>query len=200
MKIAKRTDFSLAKTIHASRVTQNILNRASPFWLGERAKNKVSRDAELKALADLKMQALKDIQMLKEVQEAMDRGKSYRGKSAKAIEFQLRTEALKNLSKSRELADIRKYRIETGCASAEEIDRSKLIEKRAKLIFDEGKLTEPLDILSEELRGYEKKSSNYFLDKRYRDTRKRIRQEFAYRERDPILDYKYFNRFWYTNR
>lgn len=181
-------------------MTQDILNRVSPFWISEYPKKKVPRDVQLKALAAIEMQALKDIQVLKEAQENLDHGKSLRGKSARAIEIQLRTEALKNLSKSQELADIRKYRTEMSNAHWEGRDHSKLMEERAKLILDEARLTEPLDILSKELRGYEKRSSNYFLDKRYRDTRKRIRQDFAYRERGPMLDYKYFNRFWYTNR
>lgn len=190
----------MEKTVHASRVTQDILNRVSPFWISEHPKKKVPRDVQLKALAAIEMQALKDIQILKEAQENLDHGKSLRGKSARAIEIQLRTEALKNLSKSQELADVRKYQTETSHAYWEGRDHSKLMEERAKLILDEARLTEPLDILSKELRGYEKRSSNYFLDKRYRDTRKRIRQDFAYRERGPMLDYKYFNRFWYTNR
>lgn len=127
-------------------------------------------------MSDIKLQALKDVQLTTEVNDAMEHAKSLRGKSAKAIEFHLRTEALKNLSKSQELADIRKFQRDTVHSLWEEA-RGRLMNERAKALIDEDKLTQPFDTLSRELRGFEQKSSNYFLDKRYQD---RARRELLY--------------------
>lgn len=125
------------------------------------------------ALRDIKLQSLKDVQMMTDVHDALDHGKNLRGKSAKAIEFRLRTEALKNLSKSQELADIRKFQRESVHSLWDDRAHGRLMEERTKALIDENKLTQPLDSLSRELRGYEQKSSNYFLDKRYRDQARR---------------------------
>lgn len=122
---------------------------------------------------DIKMQALKDVQVMTEGRDLLEHGKSLRGKSARAIEFQLMAETLKNLSKSQELADIRKFQKETLQTFSDDKAHARLIDKRTKVLFDEDKLTQPLDRLSKELRGFEQKSSNYFLDKRYRDRTRR---------------------------
>lgn len=115
--------------------------------------------------------------MITEGQDVLEHGKSLRGKSARAIGYQLVTESLKNLSKSHELADIRNIQKETVQTFQDDRTRSKLITERTKVLLDEDKLTQPLDRLSKELRGFEQKSSDYFLDKRYRD---RARRELLY--------------------
>ncbi|XP_011156108.3 uncharacterized protein LOC105193384 [Solenopsis invicta] len=135
------------------------------------------KEIQQEAMSDIKLQALKDVQMMTEVNDAVKHVKSMRGKSAKAIEFQLRTEAIKNLSKSQELADIRKFQRETVHSLWDDKAHSRLLNERANALIDEDKLTQPLDTLSRELRGFEQKSSNYFLDKRYQD---RARRELLY--------------------
>lgn len=135
------------------------------------------KEIQQEAISNIKLQALKDVRMMTEVNDALKHAKSLRGKSAKAIEFHLRTEALKNLSKSQELADIRKFQKETVNSLWDDTVRSRLINERAKVLIDEDKLTQPLNTLSRELRGFEQKSNNYFLDKRYQD---RARWELLY--------------------
>lgn len=136
-----------------------------------------AKKIQQEAFSDIKLQALKDVQAMTEVQDALDHGKSLRGKSARSIEFQLRAEALKNLSKSQELADIRKFQRETVHFLWDDKEHGRLMDERTKALIDVDKLTQPLNLLSRELRGFEQKSNNYFLDKRYRD---RAKREFLY--------------------
>lgn len=119
-------------------------------------------------MAAINLQSLKDVQTMAEVQNVLDHGKSLRGKSAKAIEFQLRTEALRNLNKSQELADIRKYQREDLSTLWDGREHLRVIQARAQHLIDEDRLTAPLNSLSRQLRGFEEKSNNYFLDQRYR--------------------------------
>lgn len=185
-KIANRSDFSLAKTVHASRVTKEILPRTgekltrlpTPLMFATHVRTRSeAKKIQQEAFSDIKLQALKDVQAMTEVQDALDHGKSLRGKSARSIEFQLRAEALKNLSKSQELADIRKFQRETVHFLWDDKEHGRLMDERTKALIDVDKLTQPLNLLSRELRGFEQKSNNYFLDKRYRD---RAKREFLY--------------------
>lgn len=139
-----------------------------PLMFASARSSSEAREIQQEAINDIKLQALKDVQMTS-VHDALEHGKNLRGKSAMAIEFQLRAEALKNLSKSEELADVRRLQKETVHCFWENRAHGKLMEKRSKVLIDEDKLTQPLNSLSRELRGYEQKSSDYFLDKRYRD-------------------------------
>ncbi|XP_017758959.1 PREDICTED: paramyosin, short form-like [Eufriesea mexicana] len=176
-KIANRSDFSLSKTAQASHVTREVFPRRleeiklKPLpLLVESARVRSQLRQIEREMADIDLQSLRDAQIMSEVQSALDHGKSLRGKSARAIEFQLRAEALKNLNKSQELADIRKYQRENAAANWawETKEHVKLIEERTRNLLDEERLAAPLSSLSRELKGYEEKSSNYFLDKRYR--------------------------------
>ncbi|XP_011636910.1 uncharacterized protein LOC105427060 [Pogonomyrmex barbatus] len=146
------------------------------MFASTRARSEV-KEIQREAMSDIKLQALKDVQMMTDVSDALKHGKSLCGKSAKAIEFHLRAEALKNLSKSQELADIRKFQRETVHSLWDDKAHGRLMNERTKALIDEDKLTQPLDTLSRELRGFEQKSSNYFLDKRYQD---RARRELFY--------------------
>jgi len=166
--------------VQASRVTKEIFPRTGKdlkrlpmplMFTSARARSEIKEVQ--KARSNIKLQALKDVQIMTEVNNALEHAKSLRGKSAKAIEFHLRTEALKNLSKSQELADIRKFQRETVHSLWDDTAHGRLMNERAKALIDEDKLTQPLDTLSRELRGFEQKSSNYFLDKRYQDQARR---------------------------
>lgn len=140
---------------------------------GVRARSEMREIQRQETIDDMKMQSLRDVQTMGEVQDALEHAKNLRGKSAKAIEFQLRLDAMKNLTKSQELADIRKFQRETVHSFWDEKAHGRLMHERTKALIDEEKLTQPLDALSKELRGYEQKSSNYFLDKRYRNRARR---------------------------
>ncbi|XP_026823775.1 paramyosin, short form-like [Ooceraea biroi] len=184
-KIANRSDFSLAKTVHASRVTKEIFPHTGEdlkrlpmplMFASSRARGEF-KEIQQETVNDIKLKALKDVQLMTQVHNALDYGKNLRGRSAKAIEFQLRAETMKNLTKSQELADIRKFQREVMHSPWDDKGYDRLIDERTKSLIDEDKLTQPLDTLSRELRGYEQKSSNYFLDKRYQN---RARQELLH--------------------
>lgn len=121
-------------------------------------------------MADIDMKSLRNAQAISEIQDTLNRGKSLRGKSARAIGFHLTAESLKKLNRSQELADIRNLQRETASANylLDGRDRLRILEEKTKYLLDEDDLTAPLNSLSRELKGYEQKSSNYFLDKRYR--------------------------------
>ncbi|CAD1469877.1 unnamed protein product [Heterotrigona itama] len=169
-KIANRSNFSLSKVAQASHVTREIFPRkpeeikrpSNLFLLLESA-----RVRSLREMANIDIQSLRDAQVISEIQDTLSRGKSLRGKSARAIGFHLTAESLKKLNRSQELADIRK---ETASANylLDGRDRLRILEERTKYLLDEDNLIAPLNSLSRELKGYEEKSSNYFLDKRYR--------------------------------
>lgn len=159
------------------RTGKDLKRLPMPLMLASaRARSEV-KEIQQEAMSDIKLQALKDVQMMTEVNDELKHAKCMRGKSAKAIEFHLRTEALKNLSKSQELADIRKFQKETVHSLWDNVVHGRLLNERTKTLIDEDKLMQPLDTLSRELRGFEQKSSNYFLDKRYQD---RARRELLY--------------------
>lgn len=165
----------MSKTAQASHVTRDVFPRrletirASPSLLileSARIRSQV-RDLQ-RQLAAIDLQCLREMQEMTEARTVADQVNNLRGKSAKAIEFYLRAEAMKNLNKSQELADIRKAQL-LDSAIWEGRQQLRYSRALARNILDEEKLIAPLDSLSKELKGYEKKSSNYYLDKRYRD-------------------------------
>lgn len=143
--------------------------RASPSLLlleSSRIRSQV-RDLQ-RQLAAIDLQCLREMQELAEARTVAGQVQNLRGKSAKSIEFHLRAEAMKNLNKSKELADIRKAQL-LDSAIWEGQQQLRYSRELAKSILDEERLIAPLDSLSKELKGYEQKSSNYFLNQRYRD-------------------------------
>ena len=174
-KLAKRSDFSLSKTVEAAHVTKEILHRKLDTIPLEtlRPRRKYFLEAEIQEMADRELQSLKDVQEMSTINDAFEHGKSLRGKSAKSIEMQLKTEALKNLSRGHELADIRKWQREAVQVYWEESEHHKVMEERQKNLTDMEKISAPLSALKKELKGFEEKTSNYFLDKRYSISRKK---------------------------
>lgn len=116
-------------------------------------------------MASIDLQCLRDMQALTEARTTLDQAKTLRGKSAKAIAIQLHAESLNNLKKSQELADIRRSQLldQAIWEGREQLRHSR--ELTRYLDIDEARLTAPLDTLSKELKGYEQKSSNYYMDK-----------------------------------
>ncbi|XP_076664925.1 paramyosin, short form [Andrena cerasifolii] len=171
-KIANRSDFSLSKAAQATHVTREVFPRSlaeirlRPFpLLVDSARVRCEARQIQREMADIKLQALKDIQNMSEAQSTLDHARSLRGKSARMIAFQLTAGALKNLSQSQELADIRKTQRENICVLRDGEEHLRLAEERTRHLLDEETLAAPLNRLSKDLRGYEQKSSSYFLDK-----------------------------------
>lgn len=127
------------------------------------------KDLRKREMANIDFQSLRDVQTISEIQEKLNQEKSLRGKSARAIGFHLTAESMKKLNRSQELADIRKKETVLASYLLDGRDRLRLLEERTKYLLDEDDLAAPLNSLSRELKGYEEKSSNYYLNKRYRD-------------------------------
>ena len=119
-----------------------------------------------KEMAGLRDQALRDLQVDTDIREIVEHGKQLRGKSAKAIEYQLKTNALLNLSKSEDLADIRKLQRDTVHVLHDEVEHAVMMKERNRNLIELERITEPLVTLSQEMRSFEKRNSSYFLDKR----------------------------------
>lgn len=173
MKAAKRSDFSLTKTVEATHVSKEVqpgkLECTDPslFKLAHTPQIE-SDELDPETKADMNLQALKDVQALSEIEDALHHGRSLRGKSAKAIEYQLKTSALRNLTRSQELADIRKFQRESVHVLWDESDHHRMMDDRFRSLMDVEKSTEPrTTILNKEMQTYDKTSSQYFLDKRY---------------------------------
>lgn len=105
----------------------------------------------------------------RQVVEGLKSAQKYlRGRSAKGIEAQLLSESHKNVSEGivRDI-DIKKYQrnafVNTYSCSA----HAKLMTERMQKQLDES-FIKPLDELSHELKGFDKKTSEYFLDKRWK--------------------------------
>lgn len=175
-KVANRSDFSLSKTAQASHVTREVLPgrldaiRIITPWNLFLESARVRSDARQlqRKMAEIDLQCLRDMQSLTEARTTLDQAKTLRGKSAKAIEIQLRAEAMANLNKSQQLADLRKAHL-LDQAIFEGREQLRLSRELTRNLIDEERLTAPLDCLSRELKGYEKKSTNYYLNKRYQD-------------------------------
>lgn len=131
----------------------------------ESARVKSLREREM---ANIDMQSLRDAQTIAEIQDKLNQGKSLRGKSARAIGFHLTAESLKKLNRSQELAEYRKKETASANYLLDSRDQLRILEEKTRYLLNEDDLTAPLNSLSRELKGYEEKSSNYFLDKRYR--------------------------------
>ncbi|KAH0539553.1 hypothetical protein KQX54_005496 [Cotesia glomerata] len=163
-KIAKRSDFSLRKAVEATHVSKDLL----PSNIDETTKSlRNERPIPLDVtMADLMVQTVRNNEKMRHVKQALDHSVRLRGKSARAIEFELRAETAKNLSGTTELADIRKYQREAMQAMWDERDHVRMMEDRAKLLKDEEmRLTQPLDELTNELKELDIRSSNYYMDK-----------------------------------
>lgn len=135
---------------------------------------KVLLEDEIQEMSGLEIQALRELQEISALNDTIDYGKSLRGKSAKSIEMQLKTEVFKNLSRAHEMADIRKLQKEVTIqqhhhhhAHREESEHRQIIEEMQTNLTDMEKITEPLSALKRQLKCYEEKTSNYFSDTRY---------------------------------
>lgn len=164
-KIAKRSDFSLKKAVEATHVTKDLISSKQDTKLVPQ--NREHFIPEDVTMADLIVQSVRNNESVKFVKQALEHGQRLRGKSARAIEFELRNESSKNLSCETELADIRKYQREAMQSMWDERDHVRMMEDRTKALKDEElRLTAPLDDLTQELKELDIRSSNYFVDKR----------------------------------
>ncbi|XP_014203341.1 paramyosin, short form-like [Copidosoma floridanum] len=176
-KAAQRSDFSRQKCVQAARVSKEVYSSKfeaeATRLLYRRAASEPDSEFAAEEMAGLRSQALRELQSCSDevasgtttTESYHQHGRQLRGKSAKAIEFQLKANALMNLSRSEELADIRKYQREVVHVHHDEAEHQRLMEERFRNLTDLEKLTTPLASLSKEMKSFEQRNSSYLLDK-----------------------------------
>lgn len=152
-KIAKRTNFSLSKSASASLVTKHIKQLTL---------KRVKSQDRIEDMAEdglfLEDGNLTDQQTF--AQEFL------RGKSAKGIEAHILAESLRNIS-SNTGTDIKAFQRRAKLSTHDSQEHTHLMEQRQKIQKEETSITQPLDELKKQLKGFNKKTSEYFEEKRY---------------------------------
>lgn len=152
----------MSKEVYSSKFESEAVN----LLLKQASSEPLKVEPEPEEMANLRSRALRDVQVSEVVRDTYHKSKSLRGKSAKAIEYQLQTNATLNLSNSEELAEVRKFQREAAHLLHDEAERQVVMEDRLRNLADLERITEPLIALSREMRNYESKSTAYFMDKR----------------------------------
>jgi hypothetical protein len=152
---ARRSDFSRQKCVQARRIYKEVFS----------SKLEVGTDQLLLRRA-LSEPPEPDTEMSRS--RATTETRQLRGSSARAVEFQLMSNALAGCSRSEETTDARRYHREVVHLLQDEVENhQKLVNERARNLTDVEKIAEPLAALSKEMKSYEKKSCGYFLEKRF---------------------------------
>uniref|UniRef100_A0ABD2XQ82 Myosin tail domain-containing protein n=1 Tax=Trichogramma kaykai TaxID=54128 RepID=A0ABD2XQ82_9HYME len=185
-RAAKRSDFSRHKCVQAARVSKEVYSskfesEARSFLLRRACsepreivvtpspiiKHAVDEDED-EEVDEEDMAALREMHAETEICEALEHGRELRkkgSKSAKAIEFQLKAQALQNLSQSEELCDIRKMQRDTVHVLHDEVEHTMMMRERNRNLCELEKITEPLIALSREMKSFEKRNASYFSEK-----------------------------------
>ncbi|XP_067003971.1 paramyosin, short form [Anabrus simplex] len=154
--VAKRSVFSLAKLASAATIKKHLASVSSTTKGSSRELSTIMEDSGNFDLYDTR--AMTDPHNL--TRDILI------GKSAKAIEAQLLSQGLQNLS-SNTSVDIKSFQRKAVVSSHDTREHERLMEERRNVQLEEEQRTKPIDELKLELQGFDKKTSNYFLDKRY---------------------------------
>lgn len=152
-KIAKRTNFSISKSASASLVRKHI------------------KQVTLKRVKSQgRIQDMDEDGLILECENFIDADKFaqefLRGKSAKGIEAHILAESLRNVSLNTGI-DIKAFQRRAELSSHNSEEHTRFMEQRQKTQKEETSITQPLDELRVELKGFNKKTSQYFEEKRY---------------------------------
>ena len=152
-KLAKRTNFSISKSASASLVTKHIKQLKL---------KKVKSQDRIEDMAEdglfLEEGNLTDPQRF--AQEFLQ------GKSAKGIEAHILANSLRNISSNTGI-DIKAFQRRAELSPHNSQEHTCFMEQRQKIQKEETCITQPLDELRMELQGFNKKSTEYFDEKRY---------------------------------
>jgi hypothetical protein len=145
-----KSSFQLSKSVSAATITEKVQVRKKKEIVRQikTLKSKMADDLGYDRYAE------RDVEMsLRGAQKYL------RGRSAKAIESYLRSESSKNIAKA---VDFDMSQIQRSYSYAQ---HAKVMDKRL-LQQLELKCVEPLDALSKELKGFDRRSTAYFYDQR----------------------------------
>jgi hypothetical protein len=154
-KLAKRTNFSISKSASAASVTKHI------------------KQVTLKKVKSYeRIQDMAEDGLILEDENLTDRHQFaqefLRGKSAKGIEAHILAESLKNVSSNTGI-DIKAFQRRAELSSHDSQQHVHFMECRKKMQNEDTSITQPLNELKVELKGFNKKTSEYFEEKRYQN-------------------------------
>lgn len=158
-KATTKSKFQLEATVSAATITKKVHTEE------KKAKNIIKQIDRIKhKMAD---DVIYEPEVGTLIEEGLKSAKKYlQGKSAKAIEGQLLAEARKHIAEGivGEI-DIKKYQRNAFINTYDTRVHTRMMCERMQKQLDES-FMKPLDDLSVELKGFDKKTSEYFLDKR----------------------------------
>ena len=152
-KLAKRTNFSISKSASASLVTKHIKQLTL---------KRVKSHDRLEDMAEDGL-FLEDGNLIDPQRFAQE---FLQGKSAKGIEAHILANSLRNISSNTGI-DIKAFQHRAELSSHNSQEHTRFMEQRQKIQKEETSITQPLDKLKMELRGFNKKATEYFDKKRY---------------------------------
>lgn len=152
-KLAKRTNFSISKSASASLVTKHIKQLTLKRVKSQDRIEDMAEDGLFLEDGDLT-----DPQMF--AQEFLH------GKSAKGIEAHILANSLRNTSSNTEI-DIKAFQRRAELSPHNSQEHTRFMKQRQQLQKEETSITQPLDKLKMELLGFNKKTTEYFDEKRY---------------------------------
>lgn len=165
-KIAKRSDFSVCKVASAANVEKHVRIDSA----ADNAHKKIN-SRKLQAAKEEAKEKMNDLKQEIEKMEAAtidaafdSAAKFLRGKSAKAIEATLLSESMKNISSTTSM-DIKSFQRNQVINTHDSRAHAKLMNARAQNQID-AEFLKPLSDLKGELKSFDNKNSNYFMDKR----------------------------------
>jgi hypothetical protein len=88
------------------------------------------------------------------------------GKSAKGIEAHILAESLRNVSPNTGI-DIKAFQRRAELSTHDSQEHTRFMQQRQKIQKEETSITQPLDELKAQLKGFNEKTSQYFEEKRY---------------------------------
>lgn len=150
--------FQLSKTVSAATISEKVHTEVK-----KTKKQKLLRQIKL---VKTKMADDMDYRVdQQKIQQALESSKKYRRvKSAKEIETQLLSEAMKNIS-SESGMDIKQYQREQSMKGYDTTVHCKLMTERMSNQLEDS-FMKPLDDLSKELIGFDRKTTHYYYDQR----------------------------------
>lgn len=161
-KSTSKSSFMLSQSVSAANITQKLSRREL------RKKKAILTDIKkLKSkMEDINFHPYADD---KEIEEELKRDqKLYRGKSAKAIEVQLLSKSRRSVTERVEKKNVRQLQNQLllGTISKHDfVGHLEFMDKRMQKQLEES-ITVPLESLSTELKCFDRRSTNYFIDQR----------------------------------
>lgn len=158
-KATTKSGFILSKSVQAATITEKVLKTEV------RKKKAFVRDInKLKnKMQDIEFYQPDDEQIVAALKASQ---KYMRGKSAKGIESQLLSESRKNIAECIE-HDVKKFQRNMFVNTHDYAGHLRVMDKRMQMQLEDS-FTVPLENLNSDLKCFDKRTTSYFIDKRWR--------------------------------